>query len=353
MSGSNSGLIALNRQHRRAMAQWDGIRATLPGLADPSLGGVTICSVAFRARYCLERNHQLMALLNAGASLPEWLLYDNNVEPAEMMSNGDDRFTVVRPESRDVDMGYEHAIGIARLLSRVSTRFLLVLDPDCFIVRPDWVRDVTAHMTRQQLGFFGTPINPRRHNSYRYFPYMVCMFVDLSRVPLADLCFIPDVWSLGVSLTYRARRALAGIPKAGLLFRWLLTEQWLTNGWRIKAQYGDGRTVPFECVQPVWDVEHAVPPGVKQLVHRLTPGSVSPVPKQPGYCSPRGFASTGAPDLEALGWEEFMWHERPFAFHVGSVHGKPGRYEADLERVLSAFGARSGSAAASELMTAR
>ena len=103
------------------------------------------------------------------------------------------------------------------------------------------------------------------------------------------------VWRLSTALTYRARRALAGIPKAGLLFRWLLTEQWKTNGWRIKAKYGRGDIVPHESVQPVWDVRDAVPPGIKRFVHAITPGSVSPVPKQAGYCSPRGFASMGAP----------------------------------------------------------
>ncbi len=166
---------------------------------------------------------------------------------------------------------------------------------------------------------------------------MVCMFVDLSRVPPGDLCFIPDVWRLTTALTYRARRALAGIPKAGLLFRWLLTEQWKTNGWRIKAKYGRGDLVKHETAQPVWDVDRAVAGGIKRLVHALTPGSVSPVPKQRGYCSVDGFASMGAPDVGALGWEEFVWRGEPFAFHVGSVHGKPGGYEADLERVLARF----------------
>lgn len=336
-------LRRLDRAHRRAVATWTELRRGLPDTLSSSAGGLTICSVAFRARRCLDLNHALTARLNPGVATPDWLLFDNNTDPREMLPADDPRFTVVRPDARETDMGYEHALGIAALLSRVRTRFLLVQDPDCFLVRPGWIRDVTAHMDANQLGFFGTPINPRRHNSYRYFPYMVCMFVDLARVPPADLCFVPDVWRLTTNVTYRIRKALAGMPKAGALFRWLLTEQWLTNGWRIKAQYGDGRRVKYECAQPVWDVNEAIPAGsLKRLVHTLTPASVSPVPKLEDYCSPVGFRALGAPDVAGLGWEEFLWRRQPFAFHVGSVHGKPGQYETELEHLLARWNAPAG-----------
>jgi hypothetical protein len=330
-------ILQKHRSHRRAMAQWESIQSRLrPPAADAS--GLTICSVAFRAKHCLEVGDRLMRDLNPTAAHPTWLLFDNNTDPGEALSPADPRFTVVKPSGREVDLGYEHALGISALLERVQTRFLLILDPDCFIVMPDWLRRVPAHMMEQGLGFFGTPINPQRHNSYRYFPYMVCMFVDLARVPLRDLCFVPDVWKLPTALTYRARRALAGIPKIGYLFRWLLTEQWLTNGWRIKQRFGAGDRVKFECVQPVWDPGEAIPPGsLKRMIHSLTPGSVSPVPKREGYCSPRGFREMGAPDIAGLGWEEFVWRDRPFAFHVGSVHGKPGQYERQLDAIVAQF----------------
>ena len=327
------------REHRRAVAAWEGVRRALPATVDSPAGGLTICSVAFRARACLDLNHGLMHRLNPGAALPEWLLFDNNTESVETIDRDDPRFTVVPASGGGFVLGYDHAIGISGLLSRVKTRFLLIQDPDCFILRPDWIRDVTQHMERHELGFFGTPINPRRHNSYRYFPYMVCMFVDLARVPIRDLCFVPDVWRTGASLSYRMRRSLTRIPKAGSFFRGLLTEQYKTNGWRIKAEYGGGDRVKFECVQPVWDVNDTIPPGsLKRWIHGLTPDVMSPVPKKRGYCSPRGFTSMGAPDVAALGWEEFVWQGRPFAFHVGSVHGQPGRYERQLESVLRDFG---------------
>ena len=64
----------------------------------------------------------------------------------ERLSATDPRFTIIGSTGRDIDMGYEHALGISALLSRVRTRFLLIQDPDCFIVMPDWVLRVPQYM---------------------------------------------------------------------------------------------------------------------------------------------------------------------------------------------------------------
>lgn len=333
-----AGVNDQHAQHLRAVERWEAIRATLPERIDEAAPGLTICSVAYRAKACLEINARLLRQLNPGAPAPEWLLFDNNVDRAEMLDGADRRFTIVRPEQRDIDMGYEHALGISTLLARVRTRFLLVLDPDCFVVVPDWLKRIPEHMIANDLGFFGTPINPRRHNSYRYFPYMVCMFVDLARVSPRDLCFLPGVWNRSANLAYRLRKSIATLPKIGFICRSLLTEQWRTNGWQIKKRFGDGRSARFECVQPVWDVdtELAQDP-IKRLIHALTPASVSPIPKRRGYCSPHGFRTMQAPDVDALGWEEFVWHDRPFAFHIGSVHAARPGYLPTLSRVIDGF----------------
>jgi hypothetical protein len=341
-----------HRQHERAVARWEALRDQLPETLDRAPDGLTMCSVAYRGKRYLELNDRLMRQLNPDTPRPPWLLFDNNVEAGEMIGCDDTRFTVVRPPGRDSDMGYEHALGISALLARVKTRFVLIQDPDCFIVAPDWIPTVPRYMDQHGLGFFGTPVNPRRHNSYRYFPYMVCLFVDLARVSPRDLCFLPDVWRFATNLTYRMRRAPTRIPKAGYLFRWLLTEQYKTNGWRIKQKFGRGDLVRSECAQPVWDVEAAAGRrSLKGLIHALTPGSVSPIPKRPGYCAPHGFASRGAPDVSAFGWEEFMWRDQPFAFHVGSVHAAAAGSHPQLANVLDAFARRSRGPAVDPALT--
>ena len=61
------------------------------------------------------------------------------------------------------------------------------------------------------------------------------------------------------------------------------------------------------------------------------------MPKKPDDCSPRGFRARGAPDVGALGWEEFVKNDRPFAFHIGSIHAADNRYLEALSIVVEAF----------------
>jgi hypothetical protein len=346
-------LRAQHRQHEAAVAQWEAVRAQLPATEPTLADGLTVCSVAFKARQCLDLNYELMRSLNPGAvELPTWLLFDNNDQPAEQLA-GDPRFEIVTPVQRMGFMGYEHALGLIGLLQYIRTRYVLFLDPDCFIVRPNWVREVVDHMQANGLAFFGTPINPRRHNSYRYFPYLVCMFVDLAQVPRRELSVLPAVWNMRAAVSYRLRDSIASVPRLGALFRWLLTERWLTNAWQLRVRYADHPTLENECVQPVWDVTDTIPPrSLRRIIHNLTPASVSPVPKRPGYVSATGFRTMGAPDLDALGWEEFVWRGAPFAFHVGSVHSsKRAPYEASLLEVVEAF--RRRAPAADQLISER
>ena len=81
-----------------------------------------------------------------------------------------------------------------RSSSAVTTRFLLILDPDFFIVRRDWIADCLAHMQAHELSFFGAAHHPRRPTKFRYFPSVMCTFVDLSRVDRHDLDFNPGTY---------------------------------------------------------------------------------------------------------------------------------------------------------------
>jgi hypothetical protein len=358
--GFFSELRSNHRAHEAALERWDTIRSGFPAVPETfAANELTICSVAYKSRQCLDLNHRLLRGVNPEGPVPTWLLFDNNDDARERIDGRDGRFTVVRPDQRMGFMGYEHALGLLALLAEVKTRFVLFLDPDCFVVRPHWVSGVMSHMIERELTFFGTPINPRRHNSYRYFPYCVCMFVDLARIPRRELALLPGVWDMRAALEYRLRGVLPSVPRVGALFRWLLTEQWRTNGWQLRQRYAEHATIRNECVQPVWNIEEAIPSGsVRRLVHTMTPGSVSPIPKRPGYTSPIGFREMGAPDVDALGWEEFVWHNEPFAFHIGSVHFKNVPYDTTLPALCDEFARRAqpasaGASAAFETQEAR
>lgn len=90
---------------------------------------------------------------------------------------------------------YQHATALNRFLrtGSVNTRYLLILDPDFYIVRRDWIGDCLKRMQSKGWAFFGAPWHPRWFNKYRYFPCVHCMFIDTEKVDLTTLDFMPDL----------------------------------------------------------------------------------------------------------------------------------------------------------------
>ena len=62
------------------------------------------------------------------------------------------------------------------------------------------------------------------------------------------------------------------------------------------------------------------PPGERlpRYVDWLMPDRLSLTPKRKSYFTERRFQDYGLPDLDARGWEEFLWQGEPFGFHVRS-----------------------------------
>jgi hypothetical protein len=304
-------------------------------VADP----LTILSVSYESRRWLELNLALAARLNPGRE-PRWLVAENSPPgSANALAPNHGGFHVVPGapfrELPFAAASYHHGAALNLALAQVETRWLLVLDPDCFIVRPRWIEEVLGHMEEHGAALLGSPWHPRRVKAIRYFPCAHCTFVDLARVPRAALDFLPDelarprlpksAWSRVDPLSLRRRRSV-GISR--------------DTGWRLQralAQSG----LRVECLQPVYR-----PSRLRSWVDKAFPDARSLVPKRPGYFTRRGFREAGWPDLDALGWEEFVWRGAPFAFHVRS-HPKratPGLLDSHYERARALLDG--GSAAA-------
>ena len=66
--------------------------------------------------------------------------------------------------------GYHHAFNLEMALSKVKTRFAILLDPDLYLVRPNWILELITRMKLEQLAVFGVPWNPRYFQKYRILP---------------------------------------------------------------------------------------------------------------------------------------------------------------------------------------
>ena len=243
------------------------------------------------------------------------------------------------PNSRD---NYHHTEGLHRALELVTSRYLLILDPDFYIVRENWWEEVRAYLGARRLAFFGSPWHPKFTDKYRYFPAVHCMFIDLAKVNLGDLDFHP--WP------GRAAAISARVNSPSWLTRtWArvtLQHRWrepVDTGTRVYLRYASDPTVRSECLVPVYrlpqDLPGGRPPTLRsRLVERILPDSLCYVPKRRGYFTDRGFREAGAWASMPEDWEEFMWRGEPFGFHVRRNNKKTQRNEENeltaLDRLL-------------------
>ena len=329
-----------------------------------SASRLTICSVSFRSGHFLDLNWKFTAALNP-PPMPAWLVVDNT--PPGPRSSGDSPsspFTIlpgVPPPSglpEKVLGSYHHAAALQTVLAHVTTRYLLILDPDFYIVRPGWVQRVVEHMEAQELAFFGVPWHPRWFVKYRGFPCVHCLFIDTEQVKIGALDFTPDdlapgrtraAWKTLARKTPKmlwptylaARKIFLALTQAG---RWQIG-QTADTGTRVFRRFGADEKAHAEIATPVFDEsrEAHAPPHARtafaRRLERLLPPRFRYFP-EPGACTARRFADRGFPDARALGCEEFVWQDEPFGFHYRQT-AQAATPEADrkaaVENLTAAF----------------
>ena len=324
---------------------------------------LTILSVNTQDKHLLDINYDLTTSLNSADEFV-WLVVDNAQEMSEeWMVRNDDRFVVIdgvefEEKGHGGSGSYHHARGLNLGLQHVETRFVLFLDPDCFIVRRHWIRDVLEHMQRAELTFFGVPCHPRKDSAYRYFPYVACLFVDLDRVDRPDLDFTPEIDELIIMRGTRIpallkwlvsgvrprelgepievdRAYILDILRRKVIHRFLVRTLHIGNAWigssgdtgsRIYRRFINDPTHRYEYTVPVWRVGRASPStSIKQKVREkieqyLVPDSLSVIPKRRDYFTNVTFSDLGVYDVEnTFRCESYLWHGAPFCFHIRHI----------------------------------
>jgi GT2 family glycosyltransferase len=147
---------------------------------------ITIISVSYKSKELLEVNYNLVKLLNPNTQF-QWIVVQNTPESEldKDLSMDDPRFMMIKgPTLTKVERensfyrSIHHAKAINLALSYTNADLILTLDPDCFILMPDWITLVTKHMEKESLVFFGAPYHPKQFTHYRGFPTVICMFIN-------------------------------------------------------------------------------------------------------------------------------------------------------------------------------
>ncbi len=284
---------------------------------------LTIVTVGLEKHYdYIRRQLALIDALNPGAQC-RFLIVDNAPRAGAHLTLDDPRCTVLpgvdaAPLPERGRGSYHHAAALSLALPLVATRYLLVIDPDLFVVRPHWIADCIRHMQERKLSIFGVPWHTRWVRKWRDFPCVHFMLIDLHKAPLEQIDFTPAlVEDLEADARPRSLWLKAHIPH---LHSRMLIGSRRDTGWKLRKRFGRGHRI--ELTLPVVDFDkelpkppHLLTPEGRRLEHRL-PRRWSYLPRPDQYVAAQDAPGFGAEPFRRLGPEMFVWRGAPFCFHL-------------------------------------
>lgn len=154
-----------------------------------------ILSVNYRSSVYLNSNIKYLSRYNLLPNKFRWTVVDNSEKREKL----DRRFNVMAGCQKDGHNPSEHlvinggsiyhgkALNLALKQCSFSSKFLLILDPDFYLIRP--LSSILEEMSKDNLAFHGGSYSNKRKNLIRDFPVAFCLFIDLTQVPITDLDF--------------------------------------------------------------------------------------------------------------------------------------------------------------------
>ena len=307
---------------------------------------ITLVTVVIEKHYpYIQDQLDLIDALNPGAPF-KLLVVDNAASATGGLSSADPRVRLVAgfdpaPLPLEGRGSYHHALALNKAARLVDTRYMLVMDPDFFVIRPGWIDACISHVEARGLSFFGAPWHYLSYRKWRYFPCVHFLLIDLDKVSAAELDFTPAIVEDRRWLNSAAARWLKKyLPR---LYNRSLVESRRDTGWRLRRLRGRRAS---EVLQPVLSIERELR-APKHLRHergrsfeRLLPRRWSYLPAPGSYVEPEVAPEFQRGEFEQLRPEMFAWRGEAFAFHMRrNMRDKTkGRTDDDTRKDEAALG---------------
>lgn len=296
------------------------------------MNDLTICSVYHSAhsKRFLELNRELVELLNPDRTF-DWIVIDNT--PDDYMGERIDpkKYQVIRgismaeyqkqlkpwQESFKTSMHVGYALNMA--MRQINTRYTLVLDGDFYIVRKNWIDDILAYMKGNTIGLMGAPWHPRWFKKTRYFPTLHALFVDARQIPPASLEFrpqyeIPDELPVDKKIS-KVSSVFSAIKNNIRMRRLVGQSKDCTYGMYERYKESRFRYAIFVPVFKPYQNDGRFERTIKLWIDLIVPDRYSLTPRPSTYTT-KSFKERGFFDAMGQGWEEFVWKDKPFGFHM-------------------------------------
>lgn len=321
---------------------------------------LTISSTYYspESKKLLELNYGLTRKLNSGIDFT-WIASDGS-EQGENNKVDQNKFLLIEgvnstgiPEIlADKNLAryavtYYHGLSLMKTIPHIKTRFVAFLDVDFFIVRPDWISEVTEYMKKENLAFFGSPFHPRFIQKYRYFPCLQFLCIDLKKVGRENVDFNPYYHEdKGLSTADKAERK---VVKTVLGAERLKIGVSKDTSYRTYKNFAGNSRLRNEIIKPVFNpagdlMEQGMDTAPSyagsfwnRMLEKILPEKYCFIPKDKNSYEIKSFKEFGVFDAGGEGWEEYLWKSRPFGFHLRQISKRIGRGTLHIDTVESAL----------------
>lgn len=301
---------------------------------DPA-GELSICSVSFKHSAEVRRNIALSKRLNAKTRM-HWIVAENSpTDSLDRLTEHAGDVTVIPGAGGGHSPTYHHTIALGNAIGHATTRFILILDPDFFVIRNEWAMHMIRHMLSNKLSVLGVPWHPKLPDKYRYFPAVHCSLFDTERFPKGGIDFRPDypdgtsdpAWPGGYDEdgddnyfhVKLPARVLSKLPMLKARRRF-----YTDTGGRIFKRYArdPAFALSYETIDPVYDPSRYRKQfrWTTNIIEKLLPDELCYLPKH--YRNTRAMAFLHKWVAEPIpdDWQEFIWNGLPFGFHMQKTH---------------------------------
>ena len=179
----------------------------------------------------IQKNIDLIKNLNGSKNNIKIELIDNFPDKGEIIFKDHKNITINKGVNqtqnypRELRGSYQHGDALNQFFKfkKINTKYLLILDPDFFIILPKWINKIINYMEYNNLDFFGAPWNPKWFTKYRYFPCIHCIFINTRKINIQQLDFSPKLINKKLNpqnykLRFSKKRASNFIKKINYFF---------------------------------------------------------------------------------------------------------------------------------------
>lgn len=308
---------------------------------------VTLLTVSYGHGALLAHQRHLLAATHPSHCPPwQWLVMENKPDALDETRrlladdphirvlpgiNAGDLQTQFPPAAlRQAPASYHHGAALNALYQHAvqsnASETLLVLDPDFFIIYPNWLAELPHWMAKTRTAILGTPWHPAHAGKWRHFPNAHCVFLQQALLGTLTIDFLPGFHTAPKANDWRKQqRRLAPWPwrladhlsGGRLLAQRLMIGTSRDTGFGLKAAWDALENRPkmalFEPVYTPAEAPNASNP-FSRLGDFLLPEALSYQPKQ-AYPS-AVFHEADLAIIDGNGWERFWWQGRPWGFHL-------------------------------------